>query len=364
MLDSKKRLSDQQREELRIRCAELFYLGDHPLTQAKIAEVLHIHPSYVCRLLREARQKGVVDIHILTPVRQGTLNRLIREFELRDACIVPVPEGEESEQKHPSSTVLNEPLGKAAAQYLEQAGSPLRNGCSVGVGCGAALLETVLAFSRGRFRGLQLYPLALEGMPEYVHVAPSTIIGLMKHRFPDGCTTYAPLLMPRFFEPDAEGSNVPPGEKPSDPAREMQDLFGKVIEKLNAKTQNLDLALVGIGHVDLTARDRSFSEILRKSKVTEAQIHDCGVVGEIANRPFDRQGNDRFDELGLLQQLTRAVPLDLLKALAKKKSVVAIAGGREKVEAIYTALRSRMVNILVTDSLTAEALLEMPSKRL
>ncbi len=77
-----------------------------------------------------------------------------------------------------------------------------------------------------------------------------------------------------------------------------------------------------------------------------------GAVGDIALRYYDAQGecieseiNDRI--IGMSLEQIKQVP-----------KVVGISGGPDKVSAIRAALRGEIVNVLITDSVTAEALLE------
>jgi DNA-binding transcriptional regulator LsrR (DeoR family) len=76
------------------------------------------------------------------------------------------------------------------------------------------------------------------------------------------------------------------------------------------------------------------------------------VVGEINYQPFDAKGTlvDR-PELRALMRRILSVEGNRLQALSRRddRYVVAVAGGRAKVEAVRGALRGRFMNVLVTD---------------
>jgi DNA-binding transcriptional regulator LsrR (DeoR family) len=109
------------------------------------------------------------------------------------------------------------------------------------------------------------------------------------------------------------------------------------------------IALIGIGN----ARDDS--AVVRMGCFTVAEmrsLRDRGAVGDILGSFFDSEGHAVVDEIG---DRVVAIGRADLQAI---KCVVAICSERDKGEAILGALRSRMVNVLVTNLSTARAVLE------
>jgi DNA-binding transcriptional regulator LsrR (DeoR family) len=113
---------------------------------------------------------------------------------------------------------------------------------------------------------------------------------------------------------------------------------------------DLDVAFVGIGaptRDSVTMRDGSI--------ITRAELDGLlrrGAVGDIALRYYDNSGeciesdiNDRI--IGMTLAQLKQVP-----------RIVGVSGGPQKVAAIAAALRGKLVNVLVTDSVTAQKLLE------
>jgi len=76
-----------------------------------------------------------------------------------------------------------------------------------------------------------------------------------------------------------------------------------------------------------------------------------GGVGELIGRVFDKNGEAMTSEI---DERLIGLTLDEIKEIPKK---VGVAFGEEKVEAIYTAISNDLIDVLITDSLTAEQLL-------
>ncbi len=112
----------------------------------------------------------------------------------------------------------------------------------------------------------------------------------------------------------------------------------------------VSMALVGIGDVEpsklLTLSGNIFSaeeqEILRQN----------AAVGDILLRFFDRDGQPVKSPLS-----NRVVSMSL-EQLQKVDRAIAVAGGPRKYKAIRGALRGKLVNIIVTDRVTAEQLVQ------
>jgi len=75
-------------------------------------------------------------------------------------------------------------------------------------------------------------------------------------------------------------------------------------------------------------------------------------VGDILGQYFDQEG--KILDLDLHQR-TIAIPLNELKDMP---NVLAVAGGKHKVDAILGAIKGRFIKILVTDEDTAREVIE------
>jgi DNA-binding transcriptional regulator LsrR (DeoR family) len=117
---------------------------------------------------------------------------------------------------------------------------------------------------------------------------------------------------------------------------------------------DLDLLLVGIGSQRSGLYQREvLSQSNRRGGLPEH-------FGDTLNLAFDRHGNPLPSEAR-----SRAVVLNLgdLNSLAIGRStlVAGVAGGHEKLEAIRVTVQRRYVSVLITDSMTAGALVRRPT---
>ncbi|MDO8969117.1 MAG: sugar-binding domain-containing protein, partial [Saprospiraceae bacterium] len=77
-----------------------------------------------------------------------------------------------------------------------------------------------------------------------------------------------------------------------------------------------------------------------------------GAVGDIALRFFDIQGQPVQSEID-----QRVIGITFAQ-LKRTRRVVGISGGVEKFQSVLGALRGKLINVLITDSINAEKLLQ------
>jgi DNA-binding transcriptional regulator LsrR (DeoR family) len=120
----------------------------------------------------------------------------------------------------------------------------------------------------------------------------------------------------------------------------------KVVELARAA----DVIFVGVGQMSADAPLRA-DGFVTQSELTQMQA--AGAVGEVAGWVYDSAGN--YLDVGTNRRTggVRVTPgLD--------RPSVGIAAGASKVPAIFGALKSCIINGLVTDEPTARALLSQP----
>ena len=110
-------------------------------------------------------------------------------------------------------------------------------------------------------------------------------------------------------------------------------------------------AIVGIGSLD-----PKVSSLLRAGYLTvegAADARRAGAVGDVCGHHLDVRGN--LLELDLDHRIV-AVEVDTLRKIPR---VFGVAVGVAKSAAILAALRSELVSVIVTDSVTMRAVLEL-----
>ncbi len=132
-----------------------------------------------------------------------------------------------------------------------------------------------------------------------------------------------------------------------DSARDCE-LFTKTsyYKKLHDLWDNIDIAIVGIGN----------SEILETfGKVFGYNERYASAIGDVSTHFFDEEGN-----IVELYENTLCAGRDNLK---NAKQTIAIACGKDKTEAIIGALRTNMIDTLITDEYTAKNILMVLDKK-
>lgn len=298
-----------------------FFLDD--LTKQEIAAELGISRFKVARLLAEARRRGLVRIEVRDPEElNAQRNEALRDrWQLRDVLVV---------QGGPASGGgLLPALGGAAARLLRRR---LRPGDMLGIAWGSTLHSVVSALEAeaaprpvdvvqiaGGFRRVEPAYNAIE----LAHRAAAALGGRLY-----------PLHAPALLE--------------SAQARELLLREPAVADTVRMFDQ-VTVTLVGIGAL----RPQPTSALYRGGvlgEATLAALRRLGAVGDAYCHFLDPDGRvfpefaDRT--IGMTTAQIHAVPLR-----------IGVAGGVDKVTALRAALRGGLVNALVTDATTADALL-------
>ncbi|MGW4032390.1 sugar-binding transcriptional regulator [Streptomyces sp. NPDC004838] len=299
------------------RIARLYY--EHGLTHQEIADLCGLSRIKVTRLLAEARRVGIVEItvHSDDHLFVGLESALGRAYPLRQAWVGPAFE-DEARAAHS--------LGAVAAECL---GAFLEDGVTVAVGLSASVAAIPRHLRPGAVRDVGVVPLTGSGggisraaSSHELALAFAAAVGGHAYHLP------APLLAR-----DARSAQV----WREDPA--VQETLDRAVSS--------DVLVAGIGGT--TGNTGLLVESL--SALDLAAIRGRGAIGDISGRFFDTDGavvpGDVDDRLiGLSLEQLRAVPVR-----------VGVARGAGKRQALEVALRQGLINVLVTDSSTAEELL-------
>jgi DNA-binding transcriptional regulator LsrR (DeoR family) len=303
--------------DLLLEVAQRFYLVGE--TQVEIARDLSLDPSTVSRYLKRARDEGVVRVEIRPPRRRNVdLGRQLADvFYLSRAIVAPTDEEGDLSC-----------LASVAADYI---GTLLRNGLRIGLGWGTTLSATVKCMEPGAVSDLVITQLA-GGLS-------NPVPGIQGHELARQLASLYPGSLVHYLHAPSIVDS---------PAIKQAMLSDSSVQAALALAAQSELALVGIGEIG------SRATLLRSSELTRVDLdllRKDGVVGSMNGRFFRRDGKPG----GRLDRRTIAIEWDQLAAIP---TVVALAEGPSKVEAILGALRTGCVDVLITDEATAAALIE------
>lgn len=310
-----------ERIELLAHIAGLYFVEN--LTQDQVAKKLGYSRSMISRLLTEAREKGVVEIRINHQVvRNYSLEqRLMTVFPLEDARVL-------SRGTMDETTMLRY-LGAVAASYLQ---TIIHNDMRIGVSWGSALWETINALRPMDYSNIEV--VGLIG-------ALGTLNGEM-----DG-----PEIARRLARLFGGSFNILPAPLIVENEVTQQALMKdqRILSSIEVASK-ADVALVGIG-----TTDAKHSSLVRAGYIGSEEIQavsEQGIVGDICAIHLDASGH--IADIPLNRRVIGIRPDELKKIPLR----VAISGGTSKISAINAACLSGLVNVLITDEIAAQGVIQ------
>ncbi|WP_198085709.1 sugar-binding transcriptional regulator [Variovorax sp. E3] len=308
-------------QSLAIRAAWLAYVGGY--TQEAIADRLGITRVKVQRLVASAMQNGLVKFFVEgVPAECMALeDQLMHGFGLTRCVVVP----DVSDPEEPDATIAS--LAVAAARYLHRV---LSNGevHTVGIGHGrtlAAMVERLPSLHLPDTRFISM----LGSLTRRSSANPFDVIAKLAERTGGECY-FMPVPFIADSVADAEVLRAQRG---------VQNVF-----KLARECQ---LCVVGIA--DLMPD----THLLRSQTLTAKELQSvrkAGAVGELAGRFIAEDGTQITHEMN---ERAVGVSLDDLRG----RDVLAVAGGKDKADAIRAVMRAGVVTALIVNEATAKAVL-------
>ena len=293
--------------------ATLYYKKN--MTQQEIAEALHLSRQTVSKLLSDAVEEKIVEIIIHDPEKdcKELEERICATFGIRK-CVVCSVSGR-NESVHRLMTV------KAAVDYI----LPIikKGNQKIALSWGRTIQELIRNLPEISTTGNTVFPLFGATDNENAYFSSNELARKMADKL-DATPKFA--WFPYLADSDGDSALL----KQLRYYKKMQDLWNTA-----------DLAILGIGNTEIL-------DIFGKT-FGYSDIH-CQAIGDVATHFFDKNGN--FINL---YRNTLCASVDNIK---NAKESVAIACGKDKAEAIVGALRTKMIDTLITDEYTARHVLE------
>ena len=304
--------------------AKLYYMDD--MTQAKIAARYNLSRPTVSRLLAEAKSRGIVKIIISNPSEDmHSVETRIKEcFGLRAVKVVPVPTDDHD--------LALQVTAREAARFFVDFFEP---NDKIGLDWGRTIHEV----SRN------LPPLPLSGCQ---------VVQLCGNLDNADALTYATEIVSNFaLKLGTKAAFTLPY-----PVIVDSGIIFDILMHDEKVRQNMDLAescnkmVVNLG---VPKEDNCLYKSGYLKPVDLAVLRSKVAVGSICCHYFDDAGNICDEQL---DKRTVSVGFETIK---KADLVLSCICGSYKSQALYSALRAGLIDVLVTDSVTASTVLQTAS---
>ena len=309
-----------EEKNLYIKIAHWYYtLG---MTQDEIAKRLSLTRQKVNRIINSLVDQGIVSITV-NGYNTSHVNyecALEEFFHLRRVIIA---------ESYDMENDFLPTLADRAAQYLEDF---LQSDMTIGVSWGKTLAAVISRLSyRRRSDCTVVQMVGAQNIVDDRMVKSDDIARMLADKLDCGCYMfYAPVLV----------------DHPETKTMLMQE---RTVQKTYEWMRKCDVALFGVGQ--LTEESTKFQRGFLKKKDID-QLRADGFVGDLCMNPvrIDGSWNDNC-----IQDRVNTAEMDIIKDIP---TVIAIAGGADKTDAIIGCLNSGVVDILITDDLSAERIVK------
>jgi len=309
-------------QNLIYRVINLYYVDR--LTQSEVGQRLGVSTAKVSRLLKQARQQGMVEITIHTPIQRiyDLESRLKAVFALKDAVVIPSITEDKNTHFHP--------LGRAGASYLL---NHLRNGDIIGIGGGTGVHSVVQAIEAPQTYDVQVVPI-LGGVQGQFTTDVNYLVAQLAQRL--GAKVFQ-LHAPAFVENKEH--------------RDMLLSVGPIKEVLDI-ARKANIVLLGVGSIGSNeSRYIDFTALSAEDMKLIAETY--GGVGEIGANVYDING-----KLCASEYAERIIGLSLPE-IKNTPFVIGVAGTAAKALPIYGSLRGGYLHALITDEAAAQGVLKL-----
>ena len=310
-------------EKMITKTASLYYLKH--LNQKQISDKLNISQATVSRLLDKALKNKIVRVSVnsLPGLHNSLENEVINKYNLKD-CVICKNSANQNE-------ILLTELGNAAAFYLETA---ISNNDIIGISSWSeSLLSAVTSMNHlNKLYNVKVVQ-TLGGTGEAKAREHSVHLLSRLTELVNGEKYYLPI--PGIVAENFDTSLL--NDK-------YLDIALKLLDKVT-------VALIGIGTIQKPSTlIKNSGNVFSQKEIN--RLKNKNAIGEMGLQYFNQEGesiktSNKYRVMGIS-----------LNQLKKVKNSIAVAGGLDKVKAIVGALRTNVINTLVTDPTTAREILK------
>lgn len=308
-----------QEQRLIVKISKMYY--EQQLTQSQISKELGIYRTTISRILKKAKQDGIIEIKINSDFEDVYQLEEDLEQKYRLKEVIVVPSFDDSED------IIKQRLGLATANYLKQI---VKDGNTLGFAWGTTLANVSNQLINCEKKEIDIVPLV--GGPGAVdadyHV--NTIVYKSAQAFQGKAHFIDSSAIVNKKETRLDTIN-------SQHFKIILDYWSK-----------LDIAVLGIG-AQLKSSNLIWTGFFGNEEIEELDKENA--IGDICSRFYDSNGHVINSELA-----DRTIAIEL-PSLRNVPYSIGVAESKEKVPSILGALKGHFINVLITDEETAKELL-------
>lgn len=303
-----------------LRSCYLFYHEN--MTMQEIAKQLHISRFKVSRYIKEAVEKGIVQVHFHDSniEHEKLALQLERSFPIRLALVVPTP-------YRSDISAVRLAVGRAGASLL----ADIKPETSLSITWGRTIAHLVDNLPSDQLKARRVVDLA-GGFGQVTDEISARAVTLqLASKLNAECFQLpAPTIVENIAT--AQALSMEP-----------------IIRNTLAIASESDIAIMGVGPTDVD------SLLYRSGYVSEADfahLKDSNAVGSIFGRFYDLNGKECDTEF---RERAIALTFDDLRKIPER---IALTMGAHRIQAILGLMVGELITTLVTDSDTATAVLD------
>ena len=284
-------------------------------TQQEIASLMNLSRQTVSKLLNDAIKENVVEIKIRNPKKdcEELEKQITKTFNVKKCIVVGV--SSQNEHLRKSMTV------NAAAEYISSVLN--RGNQKIALSWGRTIQDIINSMEQTETNSNIVFPLFGATDNENLYFSSNEMARSMADKI-GADVKYA--WFPYLADNNEDGAL----QKKLSYYKKIQDLWNSA-----------DIAILGIGNteiLDIFGKSFGYNE------------RHFGVIGDIATHFFNEKG-----EFVELYDNTLCASVENIK---NAKETIAIACGDNKVDAIFGALKTNVINTIITDEHTARKILK------
>lgn len=298
-----------------------YYVNE--MTQSEIAGALGVTRLRVNQAIQQAKNNGMVKVQIESRAlpRMELQTALRKKYQLKNTVVALA-------NRHSYDYHLA--VGAALASYLSES---IRSNDwkKIGVSWGVTLQNAINKMLRQSLPDREIITL-MGGTSKGANFNTFSIASGFAERLG---ANYSLLAAPIFLSPDVDRAAFLAQDFFADHFKKFHELDAVILTASNISSLSY-LVNMGLPH-----------------KISSDELVKYGAIGDVVGRFLDAKGMPVSTEL---DSCTIGIELDVLEKVTDR---ILAAAGEHKVHIIHAALSRGIANILVTDDVTAEKLLEI-----